>query len=107
MTSTITLPASPPEGYRWAREDEIDRPDAIMVPLTVDSNGTPYTGDEADIAVPIFNGELDARRELARAIEHANTAINALDEEHERDFREALERLALVATELDAFAKGM
>lgn len=47
--STTDLPA----GYRWATFEEIERPDAIVVPRTVDSNGTPYTDGEADIAVPV------------------------------------------------------
>jgi len=42
-----------PAGYRWATFEEIERPDAIVVPRTVDSNGTPYTDGEADIAVPV------------------------------------------------------
>lgn len=42
-----------PAGYRWAREDELDRPDAIAVPRTTDHTGNPYTGNEADIAVPM------------------------------------------------------
>jgi hypothetical protein len=42
-----------PEGYRWAREDEVDREDAIVVKLTVSANGNFYTQDEADIAVPL------------------------------------------------------
>jgi hypothetical protein len=50
---TIITPAQPPAGYRWATEDEIDRPDVIVVPLTVDASGTPYTHNEADLAVPI------------------------------------------------------
>ncbi|HUG50146.1 MAG TPA: hypothetical protein VLZ78_04030 [Terrimesophilobacter sp.] len=50
-------PAIPPKGYRWAREDEIDRPDAIVVPLTVDESGHPYTQDEADLAVPVEGGD--------------------------------------------------
>lgn len=41
-----------PKGYRWAREDEMDRHDAIVVPRSVDSQGIPYTQDEADLAVP-------------------------------------------------------
>ena len=41
-----------PKGYRWATEDETDRDDAISVKRTVDSQGNPYTGDEADLAVP-------------------------------------------------------
>ena len=47
--SEIDLPA----GYRWATEEEIERPDAIVVPRTVDYNGTSYTHGEADIAVPV------------------------------------------------------
>lgn len=42
-----------PAGYRWATEDEMDREDAIVVPRTIDYNGTPYTDGEADIAVPV------------------------------------------------------
>lgn len=41
-----------PAGYRWADEDEMDRPDAIVVRRTVDSTGRHYTQDEADLAVP-------------------------------------------------------
>ena len=41
-----------PPGYRWATEEEMDRPDAIVVPLTADSTGRPYVQDEADLAVP-------------------------------------------------------
>jgi hypothetical protein len=46
-----------PKGYRWATEleteyfDKIDG--AIVVSRTEDSNGQPYTQQEADIAVPI------------------------------------------------------
>lgn len=43
-----------PAGYRWAFEDELDRPDAIVVPRTADSTGRPYTQGEADVAVPIL-----------------------------------------------------
>jgi len=42
-----------PAGYRWAREDEMDREDAIVVPRTADSTGRPYTQGEADLAVPV------------------------------------------------------
>jgi len=46
-----------PKGYRWATEEESENweniPDIIVVPLTVDSQGNPYTQDEADLAVPI------------------------------------------------------
>lgn len=48
-----------PKGYRWATAEETERInsgenlDSIVVPLTVDSEGNPYTQDEADIAVPI------------------------------------------------------
>lgn len=44
-----------PDGYRWATADECeaDAPGAIVVPRTVDSNGTPYTHGEADVAVPV------------------------------------------------------
>lgn len=41
-----------PKGYRWAREDETERSDAIVVHLTFDSSGKRYTQDEADLAVP-------------------------------------------------------
>lgn len=37
-----------PAGYRWAREDEMDREDAIVVPRTGQ-----YTQGEADLAVPV------------------------------------------------------
>lgn len=42
-----------PIGYRWATEDEMDRPDAIAVKRTADSTGVAYTHGEADIAVPL------------------------------------------------------
>ena len=42
-----------PAGYRWAREDEMAREDAIVVPRTADSTGRPYTQGEADLAVPV------------------------------------------------------
>lgn len=42
-----------PTGYRWAREDELDRDDAVVVRRTADRQGNPYTHDEADLAVPI------------------------------------------------------
>jgi hypothetical protein len=45
-----------PFGYRWATSDEMegDLPEGwILVPLTQDANGRPYTEDEADVAVPI------------------------------------------------------
>lgn len=41
-----------PKGYRWATEDEMHRPDAILVKRTVSSNGHVYTQDESDVAVP-------------------------------------------------------
>lgn len=47
-----------PVGYRWASEYETEMhaagklPTAIVVKRTVDSNGVPYTQDEADVAVP-------------------------------------------------------
>jgi hypothetical protein len=51
-----------PDGYRWATADETEAyeriPGAIVVPRTADSNGTPYTHDEADIAVPDERDEL-------------------------------------------------
>lgn len=58
MSVTKQQPATPPAGYRWANEDEMDRPDAIVVPLTVDNTGVPYTEDEADLAVPIEESTL-------------------------------------------------
>lgn len=46
-----------PEGYRWASEDECEGWEnvsgIISVPRTFDSNGVPYTHDEADLAVPL------------------------------------------------------
>lgn len=42
-----------PPGYRWANENEMNRPDAIVVLRTVDASGKTYTQDEADLAVPI------------------------------------------------------
>jgi hypothetical protein len=46
-----------PKGYRWATSEETldweNVPGIIVVPRTVDSNGVPYTQDEADLAVPI------------------------------------------------------
>lgn len=46
-----------PKGYRWANELESELykkiPGAIVVKRTADSNGQPYTQDEADIAVPL------------------------------------------------------
>ena len=47
--STNDLPA----GYRWATEDEIDRPDAIVVLRDTDVNGVKYLLGEADVAVPL------------------------------------------------------
>lgn len=45
-----------PSGYRWADAEETERidtiPGALLVTLTTDSNGTPYTEGEADWAVP-------------------------------------------------------
>lgn len=47
-----------PAGYRWATADECEQyatgnlSGAIVVPRTADSNGVPYTQDEADLAVP-------------------------------------------------------
>lgn len=49
-----------PTGYRWATGEECEAyakatssvQGAIVVPRTVDSNGVPYTQDEADLAVP-------------------------------------------------------
>lgn len=49
-----------PRGYRWANEleclkyadDRDSLPGVIVVKLTVDSTGTPYDQDEADLAVP-------------------------------------------------------
>lgn len=54
-------PAAPPPGYRWATEAECEQyarnprllTAALVVPLTVDANGQPYTHDEADLAVPV------------------------------------------------------
>jgi hypothetical protein len=49
-----------PGGYRWATERECEefargeRYDLIVVKRTFDSNGTPYTQDEADLAVPNY-----------------------------------------------------
>jgi hypothetical protein len=57
------LPAEPPEGYRWAREDETDRPDAVVVMLTFDVTGRRYTQDEADLAVPLEASLPDLRDE--------------------------------------------
>jgi hypothetical protein len=46
-----------PEGYRWATAEECENwpnvPGIIVVPLTVDSEGKPYTQGEADLAVPL------------------------------------------------------
>jgi hypothetical protein len=44
-----------PFGYRWATEAETENmPEGwILVPLTQDVNGRPYTQGEADVAVPI------------------------------------------------------
>lgn len=51
----------PPPGYRWATEEETERwtlgddeimSRAIVVPLSTDSTGRPYTEGEADLAVP-------------------------------------------------------
>lgn len=42
-----------PVGYRWATEDETERPDAILVSRSVSADGTPYIHGEADVAVPI------------------------------------------------------
>lgn len=42
-----------PTGHRWATEDEMDRPDAIVVRRSVDRDGRPYTQGEADLAVPV------------------------------------------------------
>lgn len=48
-----------PVGYRWATADETEAwgktsayRDAIWVKRTADSNGVPYTHDEADLALP-------------------------------------------------------
>jgi hypothetical protein len=41
-----------PKGYRWAREHEMERADAIVVARSVSSNGHIYTQGESDIAVP-------------------------------------------------------
>ena len=45
-----------PSGYRWATADETENwenvPNIIIVRRTTDANGTPYTHDEADLAVP-------------------------------------------------------
>lgn len=45
-----------PDGYRWATAEETENwenvPGIIVVPRSCDSNGTPYTQDEADLAVP-------------------------------------------------------
>ena len=56
MTDTTDLP----EGYRWATADETEdylvnpdrHPDMIVVHRTADAAGNPYTGDEADLAMP-------------------------------------------------------
>jgi hypothetical protein len=48
-----------PAGYRWATEEETEVIGAgvsiehLVVPRTVDSQGRPYTQNEADIAIPI------------------------------------------------------
>lgn len=48
-----------PAGYRWATAHETDahsvkpNPDMIVVPRTTDNKGQPYTGGEADLALPI------------------------------------------------------
>ena len=48
-----------PAGYRWATEDETEAwgvgvryPGERWIKRTADSTGTPYTQDEADLAVP-------------------------------------------------------
>lgn len=56
-----------PAGYRWATEDETDRPDAIIVKRTADSTGRPYTQDEADLAVPDEKARLEYLRGEIRA----------------------------------------
>jgi hypothetical protein len=56
-----------PAGYRWATEDETDRPDAIPVKRTADSTGRPYTQDEADLAVPDEKARLEYLRGEIRA----------------------------------------
>jgi hypothetical protein len=47
-----TMNTDLPKGYRWAREHEMDRADAIVVARSVSSNGHIYTQGESDIAVP-------------------------------------------------------
>lgn len=59
------MSADLPFGYRWADPEELDREDAIVVRRTVDSEGVPYTQDEADIAVPL-SADLREVREAAR-----------------------------------------
>lgn len=53
MTASNDLPP----GCRWATAEECENweniPGIIVVPLTVDASGTPYTQGEADLAVPV------------------------------------------------------
>jgi hypothetical protein len=48
-----------PTGYRWATAEETEahavteNPMMVVVPRTVDADGTPYTEGEADLALPI------------------------------------------------------
>lgn len=51
-----------PDGYRWATADETEAygmhphlyPDMIVVSRSADSNGVPYTQDEADLATRVI-----------------------------------------------------
>jgi len=72
ITTPDVKPATPPAGYRWAREDELDRDDVIMVPLTVSSNGHRYTGNEADAAVPIMTPHAADCQECGPALQHVH-----------------------------------
>lgn len=76
-----------PKGYRWATEDEFQRylnreriQGAVTVIRTVDSQGTPYTHEEADLAVPFslsdcVNWESNSQGDCGGRVEVANGVI--------------------------------
>lgn len=69
-----------PPGYRWATEDELEAPGAIVVPRSADSNGVTYTQEEADIAVPVTMHLLTTREGNACGVDGPGDAdINAVD----------------------------